>query len=203
MKVDGDGRLIVRAPLFMSRFEIEAFIMKNSDWVMDRMRSVKLSNELYPRIQGRDGEEIPYLGGKITVRTGRVKRTSFSGTVLDIPGTDPLNEIERFYRSRAREILSKLTEETARNLGFRYKSVSITGARTRFGSCSGRDSINYSFRLIMYPEACLRYVVIHELCHTVEKNHSAAFWRLVRRAMPDCDRVRRYMKENGGLMNVI
>ena len=73
----------------------------------------------------------------------------------------------------------------ARLMGVQPAGIKITAARTRFGSCSGKNSICFSWRLMDYPEAAVDYVVVHELAHIVHKNHGPRFWALVERYMPD------------------
>lgn len=203
ISVGDGGKVTVRAPKYMSRFEIDRFIDANRAWIERTVREKARQEMRFPPVRGIDGEKLLYIGRRITLCTGKVKKTVFEGDVLYIPGKEPLKEIEKWYRERAKEILSDLTAGYAAALGFTYKSVKITGARGRFGSCSGKDSINYSFRLIMYPADCIKYVVVHELCHTVHHDHSAAFWREVKRAVPDSGRIREYMKENAQIMNLL
>ena len=73
----------------------------------------------------------------------------------------------------------------ARVMGLRPTGVRITAARKRFGSCSGKNSLCFSYRLMMYPPEAVDYVVVHELAHIVHKNHSAAFYRLIEQYLPD------------------
>ncbi|MCS7122892.1 MAG: M48 family metallopeptidase, partial [Candidatus Micrarchaeota archaeon] len=85
---------------------------------------------------------------------------------------------------------------------FRYNRVRITNARRRWGSCSSSNNLNFSWRLIMAPLEVIDYVVVHELVHTRIKNHSKAFWRMVEAVMPDYDRQRRWLRENGHMLKI-
>ena len=84
-------------------------------------------------------------------------------------------------------------------MNVRYESVSITSARTRWGSCSGKNAVHYPFRLLYLPREIIEYVVVHELAHTVHKNHSKAFWGLVERYVPNWRARRKTLKEAGWL----
>ena len=203
LNVDEKGTLVVRAPYYMSGFQIEAFIRANRGWIDRRRTEILREQSRYPVLKGAHGEKLLYLGEWITLDCGHVKRTAFRDGVLYVPGKDPLSETEKWYRSEASRIMSELTAKYASSMGMSYSRVSITGAKTRFGSCSSRNSINYTFRLVMFPPQCIRYVAVHELCHTKEKNHSSAFWALVARAMPDYASVKRWMDENSAIMNMI
>ena len=76
------------------------------------------------------------------------------------------------------------------------ENVKITSAEKRWGSCSGDDNLSFSFRLIMAPPDIIDYVIVHELMHIKEKNHSPKFWKLVEAVMPEYKIHRRWLKDN-------
>ena len=98
-------------------------------------------------------------------------------------------------RREAKTILSAKTEYYARLMGLRYGRITVTGAKTRFGSCSSRGNIAYSYRLMLYPEAAVDYVVVHELAHLVEMNHSKRFYAIVEKYLPDYKKRRALLKK--------
>ena len=93
-----------------------------------------------------------------------------------------------------REIPPKVRHYSA-IMGLRPTGIRITAARTRFGSCSGKNSLCFSWRLMEYPEEAVDYVVVHELAHIVHKNHGPDFWALVGQYMPDYKRRRALLKK--------
>lgn len=97
-------------------------------------------------------------------------------------------------KQRAKEILPKKVEEFSRLTGLKCTGVKITSAKTRFGSCSGKNSICFSYHLMRYPEEAIDYVVLHELAHTKYHDHSWRFWMLVGLYMPDYKRRRELLK---------
>ena len=98
---------------------------------------------------------------------------------------EPTPEQEREYRRRAAEILPQRVAHYAPLMGVTPTGVKITSARTRFGSCSGKNSLCFSWRLMLYPAEAVDYVVVHELAHIRHHNHSRDFWAFVESAMPD------------------
>ncbi len=96
----------------------------------------------------------------------------------------PESEIKTL-KEKARTVLTEKTEQYAAKMGVRYTHVGITSAQTRFGSCSAKGSINYSYRLMLYPDAVWDYIVVHELCHLKHFDHSKAFWQTVETYLPD------------------
>ena len=148
-------------------------------------------------------------------RTLSVEVNREAKVIIHAPMRMPLYEIEEFVRSRtewiektqarvrkrmrpepteaetaalrekARTVLTALTARYAEKMGVAYTRVGITSAKTRFGSCSKKGSINYSWRLMLYPPAAWDYVVVHELCHLNHFDHSRAFWQTVAQTLPD------------------
>ena len=80
-------------------------------------------------------------------------------------------------------------------MGIKYGRITIASAKTRFGSCSSKGNISYSYRLMMYPEEAIDYVVVHELAHRIEMNHSPRFYAIVERILPDYKKRRKLLKE--------
>jgi hypothetical protein len=97
-------------------------------------------------------------------------------------------------RKEAKKILPQRLQEIAQKHGFNYKRLAIRNARTRWGSCSYANNINLNMHLIKLDGNLIDYVILHELCHTIEKNHSARFWALVEKHMPDYKERRKKLK---------
>ncbi|MBE6928842.1 MAG: M48 family metallopeptidase [Ruminococcaceae bacterium] len=107
---------------------------------------------------------------------------------------------EARLRETARRELSGILAVYAARMGVAYTRFTITGARTRWGSCSGKNALSFSWRTMLLPPECREYVVVHELCHILQHNHSAAFWREVKKILPDYrereGKIRTFSKEN-------
>ena len=96
----------------------------------------------------------------------------------------------------ARTYLVEKTAQYSQIMGLKYGRITITSAKTRFGSCSSKGNISYSYRLMLYPEAAREYVVVHELAHLVHMNHSPAFYAIVERYLPDYKSRRKLLKDS-------
>lgn len=101
---------------------------------------------------------------------------------------------------RAREDLTGRTAHYAAQMGITYGRITIRSQRTRWGSCSGRGNLNFNCLLMLCPEEVRDYVVVHELCHRKQMNHSALFWGEVERVLPDYRGPRTWLKENGNAL---
>lgn len=99
------------------------------------------------------------------------------------------------YKKQAKALLPVLTEKYADIMGVEYGTVKITSAQKRFGSCSGKNNICYSYILMQYPIEAIEYVVVHELAHTVHHDHSRAFYDLIAKYLPDYKQREKLLKK--------
>jgi predicted metal-dependent hydrolase len=104
---------------------------------------------------------------------------------------------EHDARRAARELVTMLVEEESTALGVAYRRIEIRDQRTRWGSCSPRATLSFNWRLVLAPFEVLDYVVVHELCHLREPNHSPRFWRLVATRRPEWRRQRDWLRDHG------
>ena len=98
---------------------------------------------------------------------------------------------------RARTLLPPRVEFFAHRLGVSYRRITIRSQRTRWGSCSGKGNLNFNCLLMLTPPEVIDYVIVHELCHLKQMNHSPAFWAEVKRLLPDYKLQQKWLKENG------
>lgn len=111
---------------------------------------------------------------------------------------DKNNEItanEEFLRESAKSIIPILVEKYSEIMGLKPTSVKITSAERRFGSCSAKNGLCFSYRLMAYPKEAVEYVVVHELAHIKHHNHSKAFYNLIERYMPDYKNRQKMLKD--------
>ena len=117
------------------------------------------------------------------------------------PALPPLTEADRKALAlRGKEVFPERTARFAPLVGVDYGRITLRMQKTRWGSCSAQGNLNYNLLLLLTPPEILDYVVVHELCHRKEMNHSAAFWAQVERVLPDYRQRRAWLKENGGAL---
>ena len=104
---------------------------------------------------------------------------------------------EKELRERAKSVLAQRTAYFARQIGVTYGRITVRDQKTRWGSCSQAGNLNFNFRLILAPPEVLDYVVVHELCHRRQMNHSAQFWQEVAQVLPDYRARKAWLTENG------
>ena len=149
-------RVIVRAPLRMSRAEIDRFVSSHGEWINSSMVR-----------QARRLENHP----------------------------EPDDKAKAEYIRLAKERLPVKTARWAAIMGLSPAGITITGARTRFGSCSSKGRLSFSWRLMQYPDEAVDYVVVHELAHLRYMNHGPDFYALIEKYMPDYKARRKMLKE--------
>lgn len=99
---------------------------------------------------------------------------------------------------KAMEVIPPLVYQFAKEIGVTYGRITIRNQRTRWGSCSGRNNLNFNCLLLLTPPEVMDYVIVHELCHLIHLNHSKAFWSTVEHYMPDYRSRRAWLDEHGG-----
>ena len=99
------------------------------------------------------------------------------------------------YKNQALDLAKKKLEEFNRIYGFEYNKITIRNSRSRWGSCSAKKNLNFNYKIAFLPEELLNYIVVHELCHIGQMNHSKSFWDLVKKTIPDYHEMRRKIRK--------
>ncbi len=194
-----DGRVVVRAPLRLSERAIRDLVVGKKDWIASRQ--AEFARKQIPARQFAPGETFLYLGQAFPLVITAVQRpalrltTQFELSRSYLPRARQV--FERWYRLQAAQVIGERVALFAAQFNLRYQSVRIGAARTRWGSCSSKGALNFTWRLVMAPLDVVDYVVIHELAHLVVPNHSAAFWRQVESMLPDYRARRDWLKQHG------
>jgi predicted metal-dependent hydrolase len=150
------------------------------------------------------GDTLPFLGDDLRLvfepASRATTRRDGNNLILSAPGFDPLwvlAALEAWLREQARQELRKRVELWSRAMGVQPGRITIRDQQTRWGSCSTAGNLNFSWRLVMAPLPVLEYVVIHELAHLREHNHSPAFWATVEEHCPQYVEHKRWLREEG------
>ncbi len=201
IEIKPDGRLIVRAPQAASDAHIRSMVAAKADWI--RKTRARLARQ-YPNLKPKTftpGEKFWFLGEQypLTLTDRQRPPLDLEGSfLLSRAAQDRAKEIFiEWYREETRAITQRLIKGYTKQYGFRVRQVRITSARTRWGSCSSKHTLNFTYRLCMAPLPIIEYVVIHELVHLKIHNHSQAFWKAVAELDPDFQAHRAWLKRNG------
>lgn len=203
ISIDTANRLIVRAPLRCSDAQIAMFLAEKEGWILRKKREREGAGICLPS-ENLEGYELLLLGVKCKIHVFPISKVGYyeGKHCLYLPEKDTEERLVKWLKKNAKRIFTNVTEQTAKRMGVTYRSVQVTSARSRWGSCSGNDALHYSFRLLYAPKEVIEYVIVHELAHTLEKNHSKNFWAIVERYIPDYKQKRAWLKKHAWLMEV-
>lgn len=180
------GEVEVRAPRRCPTGEIERFVGEKQAWISRKQEEARRRARETAALRPSPGGTLPLEGREYPVVQGdgfHFDGERFSFPPEGWPAARPA--LIAFYRKRAEEILRARLGRYAERIGVSPASVRLSRAERRWGSCSGKGRLNFSWMLAAADERAADYVIVHELCHLREHNHSAAFWRLVEGALPD------------------
>ncbi len=152
----------------------------------------------------KSGDVIPYLGRDLEVVKRQNHRNADSvkleqnRLVVSLrSATSRLNLVlEQWYRMQAAKLIKARTDKLSARLGLTYNRVTIRGQKTRWGSCSHKGNLSFNWKLIMAPEPVIDYIIIHELTHLKEMNHTKRFWELVTEHCPRWREHKKWLKDH-------
>lgn len=157
-------------------------------------------------LQIKNGElivKVPYFTLKRTILEFIKKHESWIEKKLEQFKNKPKSLIDKGkiwdYKKKAKEYIPSRVKQIALENNFNYNTIKITSAKTRWGSCTSKKNLNFSYRLILVPKKVIDYVIVHELCHLREMNHSKKFWDEVWKIMPDYKKYDRWLKYNSNI----
>ncbi|MEJ6393751.1 SprT family zinc-dependent metalloprotease [Gymnodinialimonas sp. 2305UL16-5] len=187
-----DGRVSLSLPVWAPEAEAVAFLRAREDWVRDHLQDA-------PSVQrARVGAAIPICGVPRDVVAGTGRSARFVGGLIQVPpGPREGPRIKALLTAMARDRLSDAVTRYADQLGRAPGRMTLRDPRSRWGSCSSKGDLMFSWRLIMAPPEALEYVAAHEVAHLAEMNHSDRFWSLCRRLYPETDRQRAWFRSHG------
>jgi len=197
ISINENAELIVRAPNRISDQKIQDFINEKENWITKNQSVIKARAE----DTAKDKNMLLYLGTLFPLKTDNdAKKISFNGEefLAGLQNKEKTNKsLKTWYKNKFKEVAVPRLFYFAEKHNLQVNQVRIKEQKTLWGSCSSRNNINLNFLLIMAPLKVIDYVIIHELAHTIHKNHSVNFWNAVEEIMPNYKEAKRWLKENG------
>ncbi|HVZ11631.1 MAG TPA: SprT family zinc-dependent metalloprotease [Patescibacteria group bacterium] len=198
LKVLRDGTIQVRAPFFVPKPIINEFVKKHSRMIEKNRERILLSKP--KRKKYVNGEKFLYLGNEYQLQVGNYTQIKLEKDKLLFPEAllfRAKKEIENWYVKSAREFIGSYVEQYAKEMKTSFVTISYSDTISKWGSCTHDNRLQFNWRLIMTPVLVVRYVIIHELAHTIEKNHSRAFWSRVAAFNPSYKQQIKWLRDNG------
>lgn len=207
--------LVVYSPARLSHRGLEAVLLEKASWILSKTQQVEDTRALIAAPLWQPGEMLRYQGMAFPLRISHDPapagvRVEEGALVLNLPfefpgAADPKRiqtEMLGWYRDQARKVLLNRVRHFQELTGLRPRTVRIKDQKRRWGSCSAEGALNFNWRLILAPPEVLDYVVVHELCHLRQLNHSPEFWKLVGAVLPDYPERRAWLRRNGPFLSV-
>ncbi|HOK17772.1 MAG TPA: SprT family zinc-dependent metalloprotease [Caldisericia bacterium] len=207
IEIDDYGKIILRIPKNSSDLEIEKFLNKHKNWIYKKLKVIeKREIELYPK-KFIEGEMFLFLGNfyKLKIVKNQKEKIMLNNNEMNISDkykTDIRKVIIEFYKKKAFEIISDRVNFYSKKYGYDYNKIKITSANKRFGSCTNKGNLNFTFRLIMAPIEVIDYVVVHELTHLIDKTHKKSFYKKVEKILPDYKKRIKWLNDNSYLLKI-
>lgn len=204
--IQPDGNLLVKAPLGLSDGEILKWIKSKTGWIIRQREKVLEQQNSNPPKRYRTGEKVSYLGCEYELevrisegRAGMVGLLEDKIVVFSKEDSEDIVEsvLNGWYVEQAKIWIPKRVRFFASQMREGYKNITIKNQKKRWGSCSSDRNLNFNWRLIRMPKDIIDYVVVHELCHLKQMNHSKAFWDEVEKVLPDYKIRKKWLDENG------
>jgi len=202
--VERDRAIVVKAPEGTSPEKVRQLVESRKLWLYEKTHHTQKYSPL-PHPPGKElvaGESLPYLG-----RHYRIELVEGDGEIrFDQKFLVPRSLAKKspafrdWFIARAEEKMLPRVTRHARNLGVTYKEAKIGNGQYRWGSCTPNDNVILNWRLIKAPMFVIDYVVVHELAHLIEQNHTPRFWNIVKTQAPSMEKARAWLQKNGALL---
>ena len=207
--IERDGRVVVRAPAKTTRDALHQFVEEKRPWIKKKLlRIFQERTDAHPKVFV-SGETFLYLGDSYPLK---VTHSPNGGPPLAfISGEFQLNArfkgdgealFVAWYKEQAETLIRHRIDRYRGVMGIPSVQARITSAKYQWGGCSSRDRITFSWRIVLAPLPMVDYVVVHELAHLRERNHSSNFWKIVEAILPDYRLRRQWLRKHGYLLDM-
>ncbi|MEM9796168.1 MAG: SprT family zinc-dependent metalloprotease [Pseudomonadota bacterium] len=192
------GQVTLTLPVRMPTREASAFVASQAEWIARNVAAVPQSRPV------RIGTTLPLLGREVPVVAGAGRAARFTGAEIAVPeGPRVAPRVKALFRDMARTHLAAAVDRYAEQVSRSPRKITLRDTRSRWGSCSSKGDLMFSWRLIMAPPDVLDYVAAHEVAHLVHMDHSKRFWGLVAEMMPDHAPRRTWLRDQGATLHAV
>jgi predicted metal-dependent hydrolase len=202
--IERDQRVVVRAPEGMTRQRIEALLEKKKMWLYEKIRHPKKYPLQPTRKEVVSGESLLFLGQHYLlelIETKNQKLELDSGFKLPRHLSHSAAQIfKNWYIRQARDFITPRVQKIAQALGVNYNKILISDLKYRWGSCTPNDNLNFNWRIIKAPAFVIDYIIVHELTHLLEANHTKRFWNIVAIQVPKYKEAKAWLADNGHVL---
>jgi predicted metal-dependent hydrolase len=199
--IERDRTVVVRAPFDTSKEVIEKEISKRKFLLFQKINHSQKFETPKPRKEFVSGESLLFLGKhyKLEVVQEEIIGINFDNKFYISKSNQERAEqlFKEWYFKQAEGKIIPKVKFHAKNLGVKYNAIKILDLKYRWGSCTPKDNINFNWRLIKAPIYVIDYIIVHELTHLIEPNHTSEFWNIVSVQLPQYHKAKEWLKDNG------
>lgn len=213
--IDQKGLISVRAPFFVNNREIEKIIAEKTEWIQKKQQQIFNRNENSKNHMIRtyqDKGTMPFQGIEypmvflLNQSTNRPRiqliNQQFQIMAQEFKESTIKEAFLIWYREQARRIYQERVDFFQQQIQEPYGQIRIKEQKTCFGSCSAKRNLNFNWKCVLAPPQVLDYIVVHELCHLKQLNHSKQFWMEVEKVMPDYKKAKQWLRDNEAQLNL-
>ena len=205
LSVMKDGNVVVKAPIGMRNETINHFVEEKQAWIRDKLFLINKTKVKFDDVVHY--QRFLLYGNKYSLILDNVKKieTNDKFQIImpqKIDREKILKTLKNWYKKIAKQILEDRLKFIESRIKLKSSLLRISDSKGRWGSCNSKGVITFNFRVIMLPPAIIDYIIIHELCHLVEMNHSKNFWKLVETFLPTAPELKLAIKEYGFLLSL-
>ncbi|MBE5745877.1 MAG: M48 family metallopeptidase [Clostridiales bacterium] len=208
LKIDKTGKLIVLAPKNMSLEKIFKFISEKEKWIIAKQTQIKSTLTLNSNLINY--EEVLFLGKKYpVVYVKNNKEIILTENALCLPSKMGFStnrlilNLKQWYIKNAETILIKRANDLLKHMNLSVKSLSIINSKAKWGMCDSNKNIFLNYKLLFLSHDLIDYVIVHEITHLVEMNHSKNFYLELARVLPKYKTLQTKLKQCGFLLNLL
>jgi predicted metal-dependent hydrolase len=191
IKINKDSSLEVKAPINLSNEKIDEFVKSKEKWISKHSKDILEKYNLKKQFTLKFGDCVFLRGECNPILATEGNTASYNPEekkfyIPEIANSKQIKElVVALYKLIAKSYINDRVSFFANKMNIYPQGLRITSAKTRWGSCSGKNTINFTWKLIMADDEVIDYVVVHELAHIKEHNHSKNFWKIVESIIPD------------------
>lgn len=196
LRIDSKEHLpILTLPRYCSQKKALEFVRAHTEWIKSTLAKLPTSHPF------QNGDRISVFGKEVTISHQPQRRlgAKIENDLLVVSGEEEFinRRIKDFIKKKAADEFYKRSKKYAKKIGVEFNDVTIKDTKSRWGSCSSLNNLNYSWRIALAPEFVINYLMAHEVAHLAHPNHSQSFWQTVAKLIPDYEQGELWLKEHG------
>lgn len=206
ISVERDRKIIIRVPEGLSNEKVNEIVLSKEKWILEKLNHNQKYNPNPSNKEFVSGEALIYLGRnyQLQIVDEAIDNIKFERRfIISRENQENANALfKEWYKQKAIEKIKPIAKKYAQHLGVTYQEIKISEMKYRWGSCTAGGNLLFNWRIVKAPMFVLEYVIVHELAHLIEHNHSDDFWNIVSVQLPNFQKAKDWLKLNGEILEI-